>query len=312
MSKFRYWTVTFLAIVIVLVLVEIVSRFVLNRIYNRNFDKSLIENNRYGNSPGLKKNAEGMVWGKSFHTDERGARKHKTAIDSKKKTWLYIGDSVTEGVGVEDSSTFASRCADEFSETNLLNFSLVGYSMADYVNVLNTVINEDSSVELVTLFYCLNDVYAGAKMSELPEISKKNILGKLNATLQDRYATYKLMKLVFYRNNHRYFDYDLQFYKKEDKHFLEATCQLYSCDSLCKSRNIYFNVVVLPYKTQLYTKNFLPQHKLKEFCNKNEIVFSDASAFLLNEPDPETLYLFSDEIHFSSKGHRAILEYVTR
>ena len=312
MNRLRFAAFTFLWVVVLLVVTELICRVVLRKVYNRSFDSSLIQENKYGNSAGLKENAEGMVWGKKFHTDELGTRKHKPVFDKKKGTWLYIGDSVTEGVGVEDSSTFASLNADEFAETNLLNYSLIGYSVADYVNVLNTVLAQDSSVELVTLFYCLNDVYGGAKTKELPVMAKQNVLGKANALLQDRYATYKLLKLLFYKNNHRYFDYDLQFYEKSDEHFANATCQLYSCDSVCKARGIYFNVVALPYRSQLETKNFLPQQMLKEFCVKHQIEFSDAAEGLLKEKSPASLYLFADEIHLSKKGHRAVAEYLSR
>jgi len=303
--------INLIIIVLLLLIIEGASRIALNKIYNRSFDSSLLLDNKYFSSTGLKPNSEGMVWGKKFHTDESGCRKNNTAFDSKKKKWLFIGDSVTEGVGVDDSSTFASLFSEEFKELNIQNHSLIGYSTADYANVLNSVLQNDSSVELVTLFYCLNDVYGKSKTNELPVMARQNLLGKINGFLQNKCAAYKFIKLFFYQNSNRYFTYDLQFYKKEDEHFRNAMSDLHFCDSLCKSKNIYFNVVMLPYQSQLRDKNFTPQQLVKQYCEKDSIDFSDASEYLIKQPDIRSLYLFADEIHFSDKGHRAIADFLS-
>jgi len=294
-----------------LIALEIASRMVLQRIYNREFDSSILVDHKYFTSSGLKGNASVKVWGKSFNTDEEGRRKNKTRFDSKKKKWLFIGDSVTEGVGVDDSSTFSSLYADEFKECNICNYSLIGYATADYINVLKSVLARDTTTELVTLFYCLNDVYGNTQMKDLPVLAKQNIIGKLNGLLQNTCATYKLIKLFFYQNSDRYFTYDSQFYKKEDEHFNQSMNDLRVCDSLCKTRNIYFNIVMLPYQSQLKNKNYIPQQLVKTFCDKDSIEFSDASAYLSKQEDIKSLYLFADEIHFSEKGHRAVADFLS-
>ena len=120
------------------------------------------------------------------------------------------------------------------------------------------------------------------------------------------------IKLFFYQNSDRYFTYDLQFYKKGDEHFNQAINDLRVCDSLCKAKNIYFNVVMLPYQSQLKSKNFTPQQLVKEYCEKDSIEFSDASEYLSKQTDINSLYLFADEIHFSEKGHRAIANFLSQ
>jgi hypothetical protein len=173
-------------------------------------------------------------------------------------------------------------------------------------------LEKDSSAELVTLFYCLNDVYGNSKTKGLPVMAKQNILGKLNGLLQNTCSTYKLLKLFFYQKTNRYFTYDLQFYKKDDAHFDSAMNDLRICDSLCKAKNIYFNVVMLPYQSQLKDKNFTPQQLVKEFCKKDSIEYSDASDYLSKQQDINSLYLFADEIHFADKGHRVIAEFLSQ
>lgn len=303
--------INLLVLAALLAVIEVVSRIVVHKVYNRGFDSSLLTDNVYGPSSGMRKNAEGMVWGKLLHTDADGFRQVKTRLPRKNK-WLYIGDSVTEGVGVEDTNTFASLCSERFIDFNVYNCSLIGYSTTDYVNVLSNMLNRDSAaVELVTVFYCLNDVYGKAKTNELPAIARKDLLGDLNGLLQNRYATYKLIKLWFYKNSDRYFKYDLQFYKKDNEQFKSAMQCLQTCDSICKANNIYFNVVTLPYQSQLSSKNYAPQQLVKEFCGTNGIEYSDAADLLAKQPDFESLYLFADEIHFSEKGHKVIADFLS-
>ncbi len=304
--------INIITVIVLLVAIEIINHRILNKIYNREFDYSLLADNKYFTSSGLKENAEGKVWGKQFHTDDFGRRKSKTVFDSKKKKWLFIGDSVTEGVGVDDSSTFSSLCSEGFTEHNVCNYSLIGYSTTDYLNVLKSVLEKDSTTELVTLFYCLNDVYGKAKTKDLPVMAKQKFIGKLNSILQSSCSTYKLLKLFFYQQSNRYFTYDLQFYKKDEAHFVQAMNDLQFCDSLCKAKNIYFNVVMLPYQSQLRDRNFAPQQLVKQFCERDSIEFSDAAEYLAKQENVNSLYLFADEIHFSEKGHKAIAEFLSQ
>jgi lysophospholipase L1-like esterase len=292
---------------------EVVSRVALSKIYNRAFDSSLIVDNKYFTSSGLKPNASGMVWGKQFTTDTNGCRT-KSYKQNRTSTlkWLFIGDSVTEGVGVEDSSTFVPL---SLGSWNCYNYSLIGYSTADYLNIIRAIVPNDTDAKKVTVFYCLNDVYSNSPKVNLPAIGKASITGKINALLQDRYFTYKLLKLFLFQNSDRYFRYDAQFYSTENPMFISSMNDLKTCDSLCKSYNTIFDVVVLPYRSQLIGVNISnrkPQNAMGSFCNQAGIEFHDASAYLSKLKNPEKLYLFGDEIHFSELGHSAMKEYVVR
>lgn len=306
--------INLLTVIAVMLLLEVACRVALHYMYNRRFDAALIVDNKYGNTAGLKENAEGIVWGKKFTTDEFGCRKNKLAADKKKKKWLFIGDSVTEGVGVGDEETFASLCSEELKEYSLLNCSLIGYATPDYYNLLQSYLSApDSSVELVTVFFCLNDVYGAAKTDNLPVMAKQDDAHRIATWLQQHYATYKLVKLFIYRNADNYFKYDVAFYKPDNERFKESMAYLQHCDSLCKSKGAYFNVVMLPYRSQLAGNNVAnrtPQKMVGDFCDENGIEFSDATDLLAKEPSPQSLYLFADEIHFSAAGHKALAKYL--
>jgi lysophospholipase L1-like esterase len=304
--------IQFLTIAAALLFLEASSHLILSKIYNREFDNSIIEPEKYFTTAGLLPNKESIVWGKNFHTNEYGCRVNKVENNKAKQSRLFIGDSVTEGVGVDDTSTFASVSATELNDCRLLNYSLIGYSTADYVNVLNSVLPLDSSINSVTLFYCLNDVYSNTPIKDLPVMKQQNFLGKLNGILQNRCSTYKLIKLFFYQNSNRYFSYDEQFYTTNNRYFVRAMSDLRTCDSLCKRGNVPFNVVVLPYQSQLCDKNFRPQQLMKNFCANNSISFYDAAESFTNQINPNSFYLFADEIHFSEQGHRAIADYLLK
>lgn len=303
-----------IAIVAVLMLViELVCRAVLPVIYARGFDAKMIEKNKYFDSPGLKENAAGKVWGKEYHVNSFGARKTAKVYDTKKKKWLFIGDSVTAGVGVDDSATFASLFSMKTDSFNLFDYSLIGYSTPDYWNVLKYYTERDTDIAKVNIFFCLNDVYGKAKSTDLPDIAKQSFTGWVNEVLQNKYATYKVLKLLVFRNTDNYFKYDLQFYNETDPHFTEAMAYLDKCDSLCKANNIAMQVVIIPYRSQIAGKdlqNRVPQNLVGQYCKSHQIAFKDATDYLQNEPNTYKLYLFADEIHFSERGHRAITDYL--
>lgn len=300
------------SVIFLLAILEIFSRFLLQKIYNRNFDSSLIIEKKFFSSDGLKENKTGKVWGKNFRTDEFGCRKNSKPFDNKKKKWLFIGDSVTQGVGVNDSCTFSSLISEKIDSLNILNYSHIGYSTSDYDNVLSSILKNDSEVKLVTIFFCLNDVYGSAKTDELPVIAKQNLLGKLNGFFQNKYATYKMIKLIAFQNANRYFQYDAKFYEPGNPFFSDAMNYLEKCKNLCDEKNVVMNLVVLPYRSQLSedAPNKHPQQLIKDFCEKKQITFFDAAEFLKQKSNSKKLYLFSDEIHFSEEGHKAIAEFL--
>lgn len=306
-----YLIINLIIVLILLGIMEVVSRIVLHKVYNREFDSSLIENQKYGTSDGLKTNATGTVWGKPFHTDSFGCRVNAKPFNPKKKKWLFIGDSVTEGVGVDDSSTFSSLVSANVDSINVLNYSLIGYSVTDYYSLLQSVLS-DSSIERVTIFYCLNDVYGSRSAKQLPVMGKTNWMGKLNGFLQDKYATYKLLKLILFKNADRYYQYDSKFYETPGP-FQQAIGALGDSKKLCAAKGVKMDMVILPYRSQLSGRdkdNRLPQRIVTEYCQKQGIPVADPLQYLEKQGKPADLYLFSDEIHLSEAGHKAIARFI--
>jgi hypothetical protein len=288
---------------------EGISRIILSKVYNRKFDSSLIEENKYGSSAGLKANATGMVWGKAFHTDDMGGRRTTKKKEGKPKL-LVIGDSVTEGVGVDDSATFVNifNSGNVFDDKDIRNVSLIGWSCSDYRNVADHLIGKDTSIKGLCLFYCLNDIYGKTSVKNLPAIGNSGFMSKLNAILQDRYATYKLIKLVAYQNSDRYYQYDQALYRDTNK--VKATMvDLIHIKSICDRNGVSFAVFIMPYRSQLYKRyDNLPQRILTTELRKNYIQYVDLLTLWPIRSSYNDLYLFGDEIHLSHMGHRAVAD----
>jgi len=288
-------------------LIEGVAHIILSQVYDRKFDSSLIESNKYGISSGLKSNATGMVWGRPFHTDDMGGRKQSKSKKGKPKL-LVIGDSVTEGVGVDDSATFANIFNNSigFDEWDIRNISLIGWSCSDYRNVVDQVVGGDSTIKSICLFYCLNDIYGKTPVKDLPPIADKGFMSKVNTFLQAKYATYKLIKLLVYLGSDHYYQYDQAFYRDTNK-VKVVISDLLHIKSVCDSNKVAFTVFILPYRTQLYHRdNNLPQRILAAEFSKNDIRYLDLLAGWPYKRSYEDLYLFADEIHLSAAGHRVI------
>jgi lysophospholipase L1-like esterase len=307
----------------ILLVLEVVSRVVLSRIYDRTFDQALIHAHKYKDSDGLKANAQGTVWGKPFHTDEIGGRLNPRRSSGHPKL-LIMGDSVTEGVGVDDLNTFATLLSFAFPDSyrdpqtgvSLLleteNISLIGWSVTDYHTVLKEVLlnGKDSTIKKVYLFYCLNDIYGKTATSELPVMANKGVLSTINALLQDRYATYKLLKLLVYQHSDRYYQYDKALYKDE-KRVTAAIDELVQIDRLCRDQNLEFSVFLLPYRSQVERpKDNLPQQTMAYHLGMNRIKWHDLLPLMAKEGNAGDMYLFADEIHLSEKGHQTVAKAV--
>lgn len=304
--------INLIVVVVILVAIELVCRQVLTVIYDRGFDSKMIQDRKYYETDGLKENTQGMVWHKLYHITDVASR--ATGVPNKpgKKKRLFIGDSVTAGVGVEDTSTFTALFA-KADSLNVYNYSLIGYATPSYYDLLRYYVGKDSAIAQAHVFFCLNDVYGRAVSKELPDIAKQNFKSWLNEVLSNKYATYKVLKLLVYTNTNNYFRYDLQFYNNDNPRFQQSMAYLNSCDSLCKANNINFQITIVPYRSQLQGKdenNRVPQTLVKEYCHSKGIAISDPIDHLKAQNDHKGLYLLADEIHLSEKGHRAVADYL--
>jgi lysophospholipase L1-like esterase len=288
-----------------LLTIEIASRVILENKYNRGFDSAIILPNKYFDSNGLQPNAKAMVWGKNFTTDNFGFRNTGKPFDKKKKTWLFIGDSVTQGVGVDDSSTYVALVAKQTDSVNVLNCSMIGWSAHDYNNLVKSLLADSANplnISRITIGWCLNDVYGKSKTSELPKVGNKGFISIVSAFLQANYATYQLAKLYATQHSDHYFQYDINFYKKDNLYLKESCETLAHLQKLCTTQGVTASVLLLPYKSI---------QKNQAACNQLTALLKDCTTIQIDDTAFKSSfsaenYLFSDEIHLNALGHKTI------
>jgi hypothetical protein len=296
---------------VLLGMMELASGIALDKLYTRTFNDDIIEKNKYGSTDGLKPGMADIIWGRYLSTDQHGFRRQRKKPGAK-KTVLYIGDSVTQGVGVGDSSTFCNLINESNDSIQAYNCSMIGWSVSDYSHVADVLAGDSSlHISTINLCWCLNDIYGKTPIAKLPVMERFGLLSKVSSWLQQHYATYRLIKLFVTKNADNYFRYDGGFY--HDKRTYDAAMEeIKHIKEKCDSAEIELNFILLPYKSTLagYKNNHACQaiaRKLEESLKANKINgFTDASAAKLDDD----CYLFSDEIHLSGKGHKAIATYL--
>lgn len=308
--------VNLIVLIVLAGLFEFAVRILYPKIRLQGIDKTLLADNVYGKTPGLKPNVMGEAMGRKVSTNDWGFRSTGQKPDTARKSKLLLGDSVTFGMGVEDDSTFPAILQRHHRDYNLLNASFAGYAVNDYENIVNHFIREKKhKIEEVFLFYCLNDLYN--KSETEPMLSKNPFVGKLFQFLKTHSYFYIWLKGVFFDRPEAYFRYDVQFYKDSSAAFRRTVNTLKRIEQSCKEAGWKYTLVLLPYEFQLRENEKrsgdLPQQKLRNQLKNKPVNILDPSVFLMEKlEEPASAYLFADGIHFSKKGHRLIATYLIK
>jgi hypothetical protein len=295
--------------IVILILLEIGLRIFHDGINLQSTDNQLIELDKYGSSFGLKENSIGESFGVNLESDKYGFRKSSIPAKSDSNSILIFGDSVTMGIGVESDSTYIGRLADELSENGigLLNFSLIGYNIFDYINTLKYS-NKNYRFNKILLFYCLNDSGFESNIGQVKEIGF--VKSSLKFLKSNSYL-YLWIKNTFTDRKKAYYDFELQNYSDIER-MNKLKDSFLEIKDLAGQKQI--SVVILPYEYQLRndSNDQTIQRKLKNILDEIEIEYYDAYRFLKNSNfESNELYLYGDGLHFSELGHKLMYEFIS-
>lgn len=275
-------------------------------------DSSLIKENVFYTSPGLSPNAEGVSKSVLKVVDSQGFWKYRSQTGS--SSVLFLGDSVTMGIGTENDSTYAGIVNNYSDQIRVLNPSLIGYSSSDYLNIIKKLILENDNqlgISGVYLFWCLNDVYDNYGNKNAPGFGRDYFVGKVMSFIRSNSKFYLFLKKTFTDRPKAYINFDRQFYRHDNPQFKQAIHNLKEIDSIVKESGINLQVIILPYEYQLRNfsdqEAFLPQEILADSLKSFGIISYDFSDSLTHL-NSESLYHYGDGIHFSNKGHRLIAQ----
>ena len=285
-------------------------------------ESRLFTDSAFAGVPGPRPLASGTSNGARFEATADGFWHYSSGASKAEAAWLFLGDSVTMGVGVEPDRTFAGRLAALRKDVRVLNPSLMGHSVEDYVDILEAILARRDDVARVTLFWCLNDIYrrdvpadgsddVGA--TEDPNLEVRRMLGPVLGFIHRRLYSYQWLKASVLDRPRRYFEHDAILY--EGKLLDAAVRDLSRMSSLCSDENLRCEIVLLPYEYQLRAGGEpevrLPQHRLRNRISELNLPVYDPTSFLLEQSgDSSDLYLYGDGIHFSERGHYFLAKFL--
>lgn len=276
-------------------------------------DRALIQDNRFGDTAGPRPGATGRSNGALRHVDERGFWAYSAARPDK-PGWLFLGDSVTMGLGVSDDSTFAGIVARAQDSLDVLNASLPGHASDDYVAILQSLLGSaetganaqtGADIARITVFWCLNDVMAGLPVATAPT-GVRVLNNRFMAFVRRNVATYAWIKATFTDRPMQYYLHDKQLYDPEQGYVDAALSDLGEIQALADAHSVPVQVVLLPYEYSLRTGDVLPHTVMKSALERMGIRVFDMADALAGVEESDRLYLYGDGIHFSEYGHQQI------
>lgn len=311
-----YTAYNLIAIIVFFSFCEILVRICVPEIQPQYTDKTIYEDNRYYDSPGLRPLSMGESNGAMVVVNEYGCRSYSVKIDKNKKNLLLIGDSVTMGIGVEGDSTFSGILQSRLDSINVFNPSISGYDVKDYLNVVKSFVqwfdSQDERLDAVILFWCLNDVYTDLGSIEIPGGKIRYILSDFLVFVRAHSRFYFYLKTLLFDRPESYFKFDYAFYEEHNTVYQKAIEYIKQINQICLENRIQFSLVLLPYEFQFRESEsdlFYPQNLLKKSIEQISIKFIDARMSFEHMNVP-TLYLYGDGIHFSKIGHKRVAQYL--
>ena len=265
----------------------------------------------------VRPNSEGIIGGNKFFIDKFGFRipeknyKYKAA-----NKVLFLGDSVTFGVGVKEEKTFVGLYRINSSSNEIYNLALFGYQIEDYLVQLDEI-SQFYPIEKIVYFLTLNDVYdhnnvKTVKYSEneyregFKRIFNHDFFRQINHFLRDKSYLYTFVKGVVADPQASWFQNVFNYYKENELSFVKSFFVKFK--QITYNENIKSYVFILPYEFQTRNCNLetlMPQIKIKEL-SEGINNFYDLTSDFCKYKNPKKLYLKYDPMHLSEEGHNFV------
>ncbi len=272
----------------------------------------------YNSTSGLEPNTTGYSSDVLKTTNQFRCWKYKRPVSKMSKKILTLGDSVTMGIGVTNDSTFPGILNSIDDTVDILCPALIGYSSFDYLNIADYFLSEKVkgiSINEVQIYWTLNDLYSNFPDKNGPSVAPDNFFFKLVYHLRRNSKAYIFIKNLFSDRSKAYFDYDNQFYLKDNPILQSAINHLKEVSIKCQSKRIALTVFILPYEYQIrnyYKINIFKAQEIFLTSLKDSPfqVIDCSTAFKDHYKSSNKYYLWGDGIHFSEEGHKLIANFV--
>jgi hypothetical protein len=303
----------FFALIVLLFISELAVRLIKPEISVKGTTKSIIADSLYYSTHGLRPLSSGTTNGASVSVDQYGYRKSSTKIDTSKASCLFLGDSVTFGIGVEDDSTFSAIVHSQIDSLNILNPSASGNNINSYWDIFRCLVIENRhnlKISRVSLFWALNDVYTNVPDFEMPGGKLRYFFSDFITFIRIHSRLYHFVKTVAFDRPKSYYLFDKSFYNIEHPEFQNAIKKIYQMNDFCSERKIAFDIILLPYEYQLREGYFTPQNLMTEVLQNKMSVQEPFQNKRDKVSNFKAYFLYGDGIHFSTFGHRYIAKFL--
>jgi hypothetical protein len=295
-------------------ILEFTIRVFAPEITSQGTSKIIIADSLWYSSHGLRPLSSGTSNGAFVEIDRYGFRKSGTSLDTSKVCWLFLGDSVTFGIGIDADSTFTGIIQNHMHSVNILNPSTSGHNVKSYWDVFRFLVlerNDKLKINHVSIFWCLNDVYSNVPDMSFPGGKMRDVFSDFLIFLRAHSRFYYFIKTALFDRPKSYFLFDKSFYSPGNIEFKNAVQTIATMNKFCRQLGIRFDVVLLPYEYQLRIGDFTPQAQLKTAL-KNEMihVLEPFAGSLDLRYDSKAYFLYGDGIHLSNLGHKHIATFV--
>lgn len=264
-----------------------------------------------------------------------GFRGPNPRSDGEVRRILFLGDSVTFGLGVDDDKTFPRRIEEALNQRRpgkphheAISLSVFSYAPYHELRALQDVgLGLDPDLIVPQLY--MNDFYRGhgrfERSAPPPPISVRLQAGF--RLLRDRSALYRrlrqLMKggayLVVHDLRRRFFVNSLNdaeakaklalFREISDDDDFESFAMIRKLRDLAVDRDLDILVVLTPNEVQLYRRDFDGINtRVRDFCERNRISFYDPLKTFRSSQNRNEL--FHDGLHLSELGNQAMAEFL--
>jgi hypothetical protein len=269
----------------------------------------------------------------------KDASPREVALHTNKKRILIIGDSFTEGAGIEYPQTFVGRLQQHYPAIEFLNAAVSSYSPIIYYRKIKYLL-EDINLKF-------DEVWVFIDLSDIPDEAlnytfddKQNVISRGSDEKATQYKLEESFKEFFnqntfflarLRNVSRYLNdmlrpwdralndkrcmwtMDEKLYKKYKNGIEPATRHMTLLKALLDKYNIKLIVGIYPWPDQVYHKDLNSRQVIiwQDWAIQHNVKFFNMFPAFINLGNPQkviTDYYIQGDVHWNAKGHALVFD----
>jgi len=261
------------------------------------------------------------------------------SLNSSKNRILFIGDSFTEGIGIEFRNTFVGIISQTLAKNNIevLNAAVSSYSPIIYWRKIKYLIeNIDLKFNEVIVFIDVSDIRDEALYYSL---SKEQTVESQKTTFYERLLSFTQNKTLFLHFSLKFIMKELLwlYFPKTDltksaiwpdssllspeygaKGLTLSTFYMNKLNNLLLSKRIKLKIAVYPWPEQILSNQYDNKHNRfwTNWANQNNITIYDFTSYFFNydslnlEFNKKTIsnYFIEGDVHWNENGHKLIAD----